>query len=76
MVETKAGGWVSIEEFRQERAAQDRLRIVLDWMLTDSQCHVWNGWYSQRIADTPEPLKSLVTAEINAYRVSKGVAPL
>lgn len=56
--------------------SDERLRAVLNWMLKDSQCHIWHGWYSQRLAETPEPLRSMVTAEINAERERHGVAPL
>lgn len=58
------------------RPEDKRLRAVLDWMLKDSGCHVWHGWFSQRLAETPEPLRSMVTAEINAERQKHGVAPL
>lgn len=58
------------------RAEDERLRTVLDWFVKDSQCHVWHGWFTQRLSETSEPLRSMVAAEINAVRVKHGVQPL
>jgi hypothetical protein len=55
---------------------EERLQAVLNWMLKYSGCHVWHGCFSQRLAETPEPLRSMVAEEINAVRKAHGVPPL
>lgn len=52
------------------------LRAVLDWFISDSHCDVWNGHFIEALRLTPEPLRSMVRREINAYRAKHEKDPL